>query len=189
MQNLKKFSGENEQTIWREIAADMAQHGEFFEYAAEINQQGQIILFDIDIDLGGGFEGGFTSTHFIAPLTSQSGNFKFSIHDQHWTDQVGKLFGLEDVVIDYPLLDEALIIKTTDSKRLKALLADPTMQQTLLRYENFKLELNPDNEHHPDQDVLQFSLDEALTDIADLQEIYHLVWVIAKQLSSFRPIA
>lgn len=183
MSNFKSFSGENEQQIWHDITADLNQHGEIFNYAAEIHQQGRIISFEIEMDLGGGFEGGFTSTRFISSVVSNYPEFRFSIHDQHWTDQIGKLFGMEDIQIGNIALDEALIIKTNKPEILRPILSNPIVAQTLLNYGNFKFELKDSATTTHAETTLQFTLEEALTNPEYLREIYHLLWEVTNQLA------
>ena len=53
------------------------------------------IVLEIDIDLGGGFESGYETTVFSADLHTAPA-FRFAIHEQHFTDEIGKFFGVEE---------------------------------------------------------------------------------------------
>ena len=179
MENLRLFSGENEDEIWQKISDDMHAQPEILEYSAQINQQNHQIYFDIDIDLGGGFEGGFETTTFIAPVENTA--FKFHLYPQNWLNEVGKILGLEDVELGYPEFDEAFIIKANQPETLRAIFTDETIRQTLLKYKHCELKLSPD--HHDDtKSLLTYSLDLALISPEDLREVYGMMLRILEKL-------
>lgn len=183
MENMRKFSGETETQIWQQITADMQNEDDLLEYTAEIDQQGQKIFFDIDIDLGGGFEGGFQTTTFAAPVLNHT-SLRFHIHPQDWINQIGKILGLEDIELGYHDFDKAYIIKTNQPEALKAIFADETLRKTLLKFNKSDLKLTP--YHHEDDSEITLSLilDQAITNPTELQEIYHLLFTILKKLES-----
>ena len=95
-ENFIKGSGEDE--IWQQINDQFLQNSDPLEYTAIIEQENRKVILDIDIDLGGGFESGYETTSLTAPLHHTT-DFKFAIHEEHFTDEIGKFFGMQDVVI------------------------------------------------------------------------------------------
>jgi hypothetical protein len=180
MDNLRQFSGETESEIWQQITSDMLKQGEILEYSAQIEQQGYVVYFDIDIDLGGGFEGGFETTTFMAPVANNA--VKFQLYPQNWLNEVGKILGLEDVELGFPELDEAFIIKANHPELLKKLFADKTIRDVLLKYPSAELKLAPEH-HEPDaRNLLTFSLDLAVLSPEHLREIYDMMLQLLKKL-------
>ncbi len=118
MQEEKVVTGTTEDEVWQTITADLNKEPDILEYSVAIEQQNRRILLDIDIDLGGGFEGGYESTMLRAPLRIAE-NFRFVVHHQGFIDEIGKFFGMEDVEIGYPELDKNLIIKKKHDHHLR----------------------------------------------------------------------
>jgi hypothetical protein len=177
MEALHKFSGETEAAIWQQIADDMAKQEEILEYAAQIEFNGREVFFDIDIDLGGGFEGGFETTTFAAPLMNPV-SLRFQIHPQDWINELGKLLGVEDVELGYPEFDKAFIIKTNEKDKLKNLFADESLRESLKKYDNFELQLAHDTETSTSPLILSFSIDKGITNPTDLQDIFHFFYAL-----------
>jgi hypothetical protein len=181
MEEMRKFSGASETDIWQQIGQDMVQKGDILEYTAEIDQQGKRVFFDIDIDLGGGFESGFETTTFAAPVLNNT-PLRFHVHPQDWVNEIGKILGLEDVELGYPEFDSAYIIKTNQAETLKALFADATLRNTLLKFDKTDLSLGPYHKESDSEITLSLNLDIAVTNPTDLQEIYHLMISILNEL-------
>lgn len=183
MEIIRKFSGETEEAIWQQIATDLQQQGEILEYAAELNQQGRIIYFEIDIDLGGGFESGYETTKFLAPLGSHP-TLRFNIHPEDWVSEIGKMLGMEDVELGFPRLDKAYIIKTNQPETLKALFADDDLRATLRKFADCDLRIT--TSHEDGQEITSLSLwyETAITDPASLREIYHVMYTLAEKIEN-----
>ncbi|RYG00518.1 MAG: hypothetical protein EOO07_35360, partial [Chitinophagaceae bacterium] len=94
METQKTVSGTTEEDIWKMIAVDLTP--DVFNYDVQINLNDHPVDLLIDIDLGGGFEGGYTLTQFKAAVLVAS-DFKFAVHDENFIDNIGKFFGMEDV--------------------------------------------------------------------------------------------
>ncbi|QNH61681.1 hypothetical protein [Hymenobacter sediminicola] len=182
MTTLRSFSADSETALWHQVATDMAQQPDLLEYSAELQQNGFRIRFELDIDLGGGFEGGYELTSFTATVPGQQA-LNFALHEQDWVHELGKLLGLTDVELGDTELDDAFIITTNNPDELRTLLlSDPAVRHTLLKYQELRLELTPAS-HAPDAEVLlTFTKEQALTDPGQLQEIYHLLYLLLQQL-------
>jgi hypothetical protein len=181
METIKSFSADTEEELWHLVAYDMANQKELLQYSAQLTQAGQPIYFDIDIDLGGGFEGGISSTTFMAPAPSHVA-LRFALHEQGFMDEVGKFFGMEDIELGYPDLDNAFIIKTNQPDTLKSLLADPTIHQLLLKHKSCELRLHDDADETGPETVLTFTKDEAILDISELRGIYSMLYLMLQKL-------
>lgn len=174
------FTAATEDALWQQVAADLRQDADPFEYAAELVQAGHVIHFSLDIDLGGGFESGFATTTFTAPILAPL-PLRFALHEQDWLHELGKLLGLTDVELGDAELDATFIIKTNDADALRQLLLDtPDVRPTLLRYPAGRLTLAPAEATAPL--LLTFAIDEALTEPAQLREVYHLVYQLLQRL-------
>lgn len=118
MDNANIISGRTEDEVWQQINSWFLANPDPLEYTAIIEQEKRKVVLDIDIDLGGGFESGFETTTLSAELKTAS-NFRFAVHEQHFSDEIGKFFGMEDVEIGYNEFDKKLIVKTNDPIRVK----------------------------------------------------------------------
>ncbi|WP_205504198.1 hypothetical protein [Rufibacter psychrotolerans] len=181
METIRTFHASTEEELWHQVAYDMASHKELLSYSALLQQNGTQIYFDTDIDLGGGFEGGISSTNFMAPVPEHV-SLRFALHEQGWMDEVGKFFGMEDIELGYPDIDDAFIIKTNQPETLKSLLADPTIHDILLKHKSCELRLHEDHDEDGSELVLTFSKDEAILDMAELREIYGLLFSLLQKL-------
>ena len=87
-----------------------------FQHSLTLQQgEGQVLL-EIDIDPGGGFESGYATTRFSAPVQLAT-DFAFTIHPEGFLADFAKLFGLQDEVIGYPEFDKKVIIKTNEQRK------------------------------------------------------------------------
>jgi hypothetical protein len=181
MENLVRISGKTEAEIWQQVASDLAQKGDILEYSAQLVQGHTDIYLSIEIDLGGGFEGGFETTSFMAPL-AETRPFKFHIHEQNLVNEIGKVFGLEDIESGYLEFDEAFIIKTNEPETLKALFAEENLRLTLLKHRDCELMLSPENHEADAPHLLTYTIDQAITEVSELQEIYHMLLALVQKL-------
>lgn len=185
MQEEKLISGRNEDEVWRQISQDLLQNPDTLQYRALINQQNKTIHLDIDIDLGGGFEGGYATTIFSAPLRNRDG-FRFALHEEGFFDDLGKLFGMQDVQIGYPEFDDRLIIKTTDESRVRTIFTDDEARATLLTLQNFTFEIVvPDMDPDTEDSTLELIIEEGITDPARLRPLYRVFFGTLNLLDPF----
>lgn len=189
METTRTFSADSETALWQQVAADMSRQPDLFDYTANLHQNGYQMQLSLDIDLGGGFEGGFETTTFRAVVPGPT-TLNFTLHEQDWVHELGKLLGLRDVELSDPDLDTAYIMTTNHPDQLRALLfSDPAVRETLLRYQELRLDLTTDPAAPEAGTVLTFTKEQALTDPTQLQEIYHMLLVLLQQLAPLPPTA
>src|SRR5690349_8245292 len=97
----KIFSGESINDTWQQLQNDLQNNAPVLEYTAVLQTAGKSITFSLDVDPGGGFESGFSTTLFSAPLHGAA-HFHLSLHKEHFLDEAGKLLGMQDVEIGFP---------------------------------------------------------------------------------------
>ena len=68
MQPQRIVTGTTEEEIWQQFSSDFDEDKAILEYQAVLDQSGRKIILDIDIDPGGGFEGGYPTTTFSSPI-------------------------------------------------------------------------------------------------------------------------
>ena len=173
MQHENIISGKTEDEVWEQITSEFSKNPDLLEYSAIINHDDRKIVLDIDIDLGGGFESGYETTTFTAPLHTLPA-FKFAIHREHFTDEIGKFFGMQDVVIGYEEFDDKLVIKTNDEARVREVFSDASVRATFLNLDDFTFGITT---HHTSDDhlkhpFLELRIDMGITDPIELRKIY-----------------
>ncbi len=178
MEDIKVISGDTEQDIWPVIDADLATE-DVLDYNVLIKQAGKEIQLCIDIDPGGGFEGGWELTWFKAVLNT-NGDFKFAVHDEHFADEIGKFFGMQDVETGYPELDKHIVIKTSDEQKIKSIFTDADIRQLFTELESFDCGVHEHNERY----YLELNIEEGITDAAELKKIYHAFYKLLGALET-----
>jgi hypothetical protein len=173
MNDLRIIKGANEEDIWLQVSKDLAAE-DILEYNVIVQQGTYQVEIDVDIDLGGGFEGGFELTTLRSVL-NDTDDFRFAIHKEHFIDEIGKFFGMQDVIIGYPEFDKHVIIKTNSEEKVKALFADEQLRTFLQSLEE-DFTLGIATHHH--QQVLEFSLEKGVTDPTSLRQIYHYFYSV-----------
>ena len=173
MQDARVISGTSLDEVWKQIDEDFSQYQEVYEYNAIIEQQGRSVTLDIDIDLGGGFEGGYALTRFMSPLKSFD-DFRFSLHRQDLLDGIGKLFGMEDIKIGSPEFDKDIVIKSNHPDRIKDILSSIQIREVIQSLPNFEFHIGHHHSSHTEVEsaFLELRIDEGITDTARLRLIY-----------------
>lgn len=171
------LNGEMENKIWNKINADLEKDSPVFTYNTDIEQDGYHVVLDIDIDPGGGFESGYATTSFTALLKAEP-HFRFAIHKEHFTDEIGKFFGMQDVLIGYKDFDNKLIIKTNDKTSVRKLFSSPQLREIIAALEDFTFGIH----HHTNNGVkspyLELMIEDGITDAVRLRQIFNAFYVV-----------
>lgn len=178
MDNANIISGTTEDEVWQQINGWFLANPDPLEYTAIIEQEKRKIVLDIDIDLGGGFESGFETTTLTAELKTAS-DFRFAIHEQHFSDEIGKFFGMEDVEIGYDEFDKKLIVKTNDPIRVKEIFSDESIRKVFESLSDFTFAITDHNTNNDRKAfLLELQIESAITNPATLREIYHAFYAV-----------
>ncbi len=186
METPKIITGNNTDEIWQQIYADLNTGEDVYDYDVIIAEDDKRINLIIEIDLGGGFEGGYANTGFNAQITHNKG-FTFAVHPDGFIDDIGKFLGMQDVEVGYPELDHHLIIKTNDEEKVKSLFTDSDVRSVLETLEDFDLGIHL--HHVGDNDVkhafLELNIDDGITDPAELRKLYNAFYTILNTIDNF----
>jgi len=173
MEGATIISGNTVEEIWTQIDASFTDNPDLFEFNAVIKQEGHTVEFNLDIDLGGGFEGGYALTRFVSRLRKFD-DFRFSLHRQDLIDGIGKFLGMQDVEIGVPGFDKDIVIKTNDEERLKDILSSSTVLKVLQTLPDFSFHITHHHSTHTEVESasLELRIDEGITDTLKLRLIY-----------------
>lgn len=186
MQEQRHITGHNEDQVWAQLERDLTQTPDLLQYRAVIEQQNKTVLLDIDIDLGGGFEGGFATTILSARFPNPDG-FRFALHEEDFFDDLGKFFGMQDVEIGYPEFDKRIIVKTNDEARVRTILTDQTTRQVIqsLRDFTFEIVLPEEEDLDANDSTLELIIEEGITDPVRLRQIYRVFFGTLELIAPF----
>lgn len=169
MAQVKKITPATEASVWEEIGSQLKKEMGIQLYEVWLEELNQKVLLKLDVDPGGGFESGYELTVLYAPVSNPSG-FRFVLHPEDFLDEVGKFFGMQDVVVGHPEFDDKVLVKTNDEERIKTILSDSATRRYIDSLPSYKLHLHPAKEDQ--ESYLQLDFDEAITDITKLKAIY-----------------
>ncbi len=182
MEKHKIVRGTSEEEIWDQIRQDLGEISYPLVYAANIQEEDSSVFLNIESDLGGGFESGFQSTNFTAPVPIQfttlssrlnePKSFRFALHDEDFIDKLGKFFGMEDVKTGYPEFDKKLVVKTNDIEKVKAVFADEQTRKVFQSLGGFNLHI-AHYDHDDKHSALELSIDRDITNVEELHSIYN----------------
>ena len=99
MEKEKLITANDINEVWPQVAKDLRENE--FTYSVIISIDNRKVYLDIDVDPGGGFEGGYQTTTLKSKL-EHAGAFRFALHHQGLLYEIGKFFGMEDIETGYP---------------------------------------------------------------------------------------
>jgi hypothetical protein len=155
--------------IWHQINSDFISGSDLHNYQVSIQHEDRNIDLDILSSPGGSAEGGYDVTTLTSQLPAHT-NFYFSIHPEDFLNKIGKLFGMEDVVLGYPEFDNNVIVKTNNAHRLKRIFAAPEVRevfQSLSGY-SFRIHKHPEKEG----DYLELMIQRSLINAGELKKVF-----------------
>jgi hypothetical protein len=171
METTKVITGATEDDIWQQINDDLLSEEDVLSYNVIIKQNEKQVILDIDIDPGGGFEGGYEITSFTAAINNACG-FHFKMHDENFIDEIGDLFGMAHLKTGDADFDKKVMVKTNDDAKARNLLADQTTRDFFKSLDNYSLAIVKNEEDHHEQYSLELSIYDGITDPLELRKIY-----------------
>lgn len=186
METQKVFSGKTEDDVWKQVEADLSKNEDIYDYNAVIEQGNQKVNLVIEIDLGGGFEGGYANTGFSAEIPDASG-FRFAVHRDGFIDDIGKFLGMQDVEVGYAELDKHLIIKTNDETKVKALFTDSKVRAVFEKLDDFDFgtRMHPIENSDHRQAFLELNIENGITEPAELRKLYSAFYSVLDTIAGF----
>ncbi|MDQ6761365.1 MAG: hypothetical protein M3015_01920, partial [Bacteroidota bacterium] len=168
----KIISGDNPEEIWKQIGEDLKANE--FSYTVVINYKNSKIIFSIEIDPGGGFEGGYQTTMFQSELW-HAGDFKFAIHHQGLLDEIGKFFGMQDIETGYEEFDKKVVVKSNDEGKVKSIFADAQARLVFKSISDFTFHITKHNFDETDNqsNFLELTIEEAIVDSETLRTLFN----------------
>lgn len=187
MENQKIFKGKTEAEVWKQLEADFNKDDDVYDYNAIIEQDGKKVDLTIEIDLGGGFEGGYENTGFSAGIADPKG-FRFAVHRDGFIDDIGKFLGMQDVEVGYAELDKHLIIKTNDEVKVKALFNDKNVREVFDKLDDFDFGIHTHTVEHSDHKhaFLELNIEEGITEPAELRKLYSAFYSVLDTIDDFK---
>lgn len=173
MEEEKVISAPTEEQLWQQVIADFKEDPDPLEYSAILEQQGHRVILDIYNNHAVGFEAA-AFTCFNTFLYNKN-NFRFALRTKSFTDEVGKFFGMEDLILGFNAFDEKFIIKSNDEQKTVSLFADQHVRDTLLSLANISFGIIEYTMEDTNGKALflELKIENAITDPLQLREIYN----------------
>lgn len=176
---------------WAEISKPLKESPIPLKFETTLQHNKNQISINVDIDPGGGFEGGYELTSLTAavpiqftslsaPLNKEE-EFTFSLHDEGLLDRVGKFFGMQDLITGDAEFDKNLIVKTNDLDKTKAIFSDPEIRSIFQSLKYFSLQIENKSKDDGGR-TLEFLMDKAITKPDELKKIVMAFSAILDQL-------
>lgn len=174
MDEEKIISAPTEEQLWQQVIADFKEDPDPLEYNAVLEQQGRRVILDIYNNHAVGFEAA-AFTCFNTFLNNKN-NFRFTVRTQSFTDEVGKFFGMEDLILGFKDFDEKFLIKSNDEQKTIALFADAHVRDTLLSLSHTSFGIVEYTMENMDGKAtfLELKIENAITDTLQLRELYNV---------------
>lgn len=188
MSVFKKMFGPSQEEVWSQFAEEI--DGEFVNQGAWKSKK--IITsfenWDIIIDTYTVSSGksSTTYTRIRAPYINK-GDFRFKINRSSVFSNIGKTFGMQDVVIGDPDFDENFIIKGNDEEKIREIFLSDKIRELISSQKRIDLEIKDDEGRFgtkfPDNvDELYYQTGGIIKDIEKLKELYLLFALILNKL-------
>jgi hypothetical protein len=123
----------SEDEVWMIIAEQLNSHDGNLDYTAQFSANNYCVTVDVDINPRGDEENEKPVTSFSAPLPDEI-SFRFKIEKQSLKHEIGKLFGMQDVIIGLAEFDKRFLIQSNDVAKVKEALLDEAVSSVLLRH-------------------------------------------------------
>ena len=117
-------------------------------------------------------------TRMRAPYVNWD-DFVFRIYREHLGTRIGKIFGMEDIVVGFPEFDRDFVIQGSDERKVKMMFANPKIRELLSYQPSGRLELKRDaplfSKRFPDGvNEVYFHCRGIIRDLDRLHDLYEL---------------
>lgn len=126
-------------------------------------------------------------TRLRAPFVNE-GELRFAIYRKTFVHKVGTLLGMQDIEVEYPLLDREFVIQSNQPERIRRLLDDAKIRELLEKEPDLYLHVRRAEEATPGPssqttDELHLEIPELIEDAKRLEEVYELFAEVLRTLS------
>ncbi len=170
----KILSAPTEELLWDQLIADFKKDPDPLEYHSILEQQDRRVILDIVNNHAVGFEA-IAFTSFNAFIYDRS-NFRFTIHNEGFKDEIAKIFGMQDIVLGFKEFDEKFIIKTNDENKAATLFANSEIRTTLLTLPSLAFSIVEYTLDDGDGKApfLELKIEKSITDVNLLRKAYNV---------------
>jgi len=175
------IAAKSEDEVWKIIAEQLNSKENNQDYTAQFSTQYHSVDLDIDIHPEGGDENGKQMTSFSAPLSDKT-SFRFRIANQGLKHTIGKLFGMQDVIIGHPEFDKKFLIQTNDAAKVKKAFSDEQVTAALLEQPIVVFEIREHRIGANKQILLGLDLEGGITEPDKLKNIFQPFKIVLNQL-------
>lgn len=164
-------------SVWKEIAGDLGgiyEKGTFTKMEKIRIPHGESeIVIDNAIIMAGTTPITYTRIRSVFVNPSQ---FEFKIYHEGFFSSVGKMLGMQDILIGDEKIDETFVIKSKSEYQIQKLLSDPELKVLLLTGKPIQLEIKlRDGELQNEREsILQYQASGQIKDIDVLQNIIEI---------------
>lgn len=180
MSILREIFGPSKKEIWNELTSHIDAEfveGGIFGKDKVIAHHGEwtITLDTYTVSTG---KSSTTYTRMRAPYVNRDG-FWFTIYRSGFFSEVGKLFGMKDIIVGYPEFDENFVIKGNYEDKVKELFSNTHIRSLIEIQPRFHLEVKDDEgwfgtEFPEGVDELSFRVVGIIKDIELLKALFDL---------------
>lgn len=169
--------GRHKRYIWNELAEQLG--GEFIkgkmfrpDRVEAWHHDWMVTLDTFQVDKA-------TFTRLRAPFINRD-DFKFKIVRDHFGYRIGKMFGMQDIIVGSPQFDKDFIIQGNDEHKLKMMFANPEIRKLVSYQSRIHLELRPDAplftkpKFPPDVNELYFQAGTIIRHMDQLHDLFDL---------------
>ena len=188
MDLLKKMFGHSKDKIWEQLQSEWHAHVIQKTSAGRDQIVAKVDEWTVTLDMHA-LPTQYDTVPYLrmrAPYINKDG-FRFTIYDGGIFDSIGKLFGLQDIVVGYPEMDARYIIQGNNDEKVKQLCSNPALRQLIQLQTTIFFQVKSDEGYFHDQfpdgvDELNFLGEDVEGDAERLKALFELFSVTLHQL-------
>ncbi|MCW3081543.1 hypothetical protein [Segetibacter sp.] len=177
-------TGESEDEVWKIIADQLNNKKDDLDYTAQFDTQNYCVTLDIDIHPDRGEDNDKPVTSFSVDLPDET-EFRFKIQKQGLKHEIGKLFGMQDVVIGHREFDKKFLIQSNDADKVKELLSDTEVSEELLKHPIVDFKIRERKIGANKEIVLGLELEGGITEPNTLKSVFQPYKAVLNYLDKF----
>lgn len=180
---LRSLFGPSREEIWRQLshqAGGQFIEGGFFKGSSKVllSHGEWTVTLDTYTVSNGQNNSSTTYTRMRAPYVNADG-FRFEVYREGLFSGLGRMLGMQDVVVGHPMFDDEFVIKGNSESKLRDLFANGEIRSLITRQPKINLEVRDDEGWFGAQfpqgvDELRFSCVGVIRDVDQLHDLYDL---------------